>query len=460
MRQATRERVRPLLPGKGEVHVFARLRDVALSDEIIDVAMVGSGFVARGLAHQLALTPGMRCAFIVARSPAKAKRLLENATGARDIVVSDDPDRLDSAVEARVPAITTTPDVLASMATIDVVVEATGDVGHGARTALASVAGGKHLVSLNYETDATVGPILNRMALARGVVYTGSDGDQPGVMMRLCEYVRGIGLDVAAAVNCKGFLDVHATPDTIRPWAESQGTSLLMTTAFTDGTKMNVENVSVANATGLVPSCRGMNGVETTLTDALADFEPVLDREEGIVEYTLGGDFGSGIFVIGTGAHPELAAPYLRYLKMGDGPRYLFFRPWHLVQFETPFSIADAYLDGKPTIAPVGGPLAQVVTIAKRDLEPGDRLDGVGGYDCYGEIDLLEDSSDLLPIGLAEHVVVTSPLNTDSPIALDDVEMDDDAPLLRLWRHQTDVFAADGADITAEDALAMWNENA
>lgn len=433
--------------------VFRRL--AAQADDPIRIAVTGAGFVARGLIHQVGLTPGIETSLVVARRPEQGVAVF-TAAGATesDVVVSDSPDRLTEAISAGKKAVTSDVHTLGAITGVDVLIEATGDVEYGAVSSMTAIAAGIHVVSLNYETEATVGPLIAEYARRRGVVYTGSDGDQPGVMMRMIEYVRGIGLDVVAAVNCKGFLDYHATPKSIKPWSEKQGTSPKMTTAFTDGTKMNVENCCVANAAGLSVERRGMIGVETTLGEALESFRSVLSGTNR-VDYTLGGDFGSGIFVIGTGADPDLAAPYLSYLKMGDGPRYLFYRPWHLVHFETPISIAEAVLDGVPTIAPNGAPQTQVVTHAKRDLPPGQPLDGIGGWDHYGLIDAIADSSGQLPVGLAEGAVVRSYIETDDPVGLDDVDLDEDAPIVKLWRAQESHFEGVPDDARID---ALWAE--
>lgn len=417
------------------VGIFERLRHRELEGASIPVAVVGMGFVGRGLALQLDLTPGMRPALLVNRT---LERAME-AWGALghagpEVVVSDDPDVLAAAVADGRPAATSEADLAAEVAGIEVVVEVTGAVEHGAGVAELALKAGKHLVSLNYECDATVGHLLKKTADDNGVVYTGSDGDQPGVMARLVEYVRGIGFEVVAAVNCKGFMDIRATPESIREWAERQRTSLRMTTAFTDGTKMNVENACVANATGLRPERRGMHGVETNLASALEDFRRVL-AGTGVVDYTLGGDFGGGVFVIGSADQPDPVAHYMRYLKMGDGPWYLFYRPWHLVHFETPISIAEAVLDHQATVAP-RAPVAEVVALAKRDLRAGERLDGIGGYTCYGEIEAFSDATGLLPVGLADHARLIRDVPRDDPIPLDAVELDEGSPLVEMRRRQ------------------------
>src|SRR5205814_3327686 len=126
--------------------------------------------------------------------------------------------------------------------------------------------------------------------------------------------------------------------------------------------------------------------------------------DHGTVDYTLAGDFAGGVFVIARAEHPEMVKPYLRYLKMGDGPDYLFYRPYHLCHIETPLSAAEAVIYREPTIAPLGKPIAHTVAIAKQSLQAGTTLDGIGGFTCYGELDSAENSRGSLPMGLAENV--------------------------------------------------------
>jgi len=403
---------------------------------VITVAVTGAGFIGRGMVYQVDHTPGMRTALIVNRTIERAVEAFVVAGRDRaDIIVSDELAALQEAVDAGRPAVTSRAEVLAGLTGIDVVVEVTGAVEYGAQVVLRALEGGAHVVMMNAETDATVGCALKRRADRAGLVYTNSDGDQPGVLKRLCDYVAGMGLEVVAAVNCKGFMDVHATPESIRPWAEKQHTSLPMTTAFTDGTKMNIENAVLANATGLVPDVRGMHGIATTMREALDDCLRAF-RRHAVVDYTLGGDFGGGVFVIGYGEHPQMVHSYMQYLKMGPGPYYLFFRPYHLCHYETPLSIAEAVLDGEPTIAPLGRPVVEVVTMSKRPLEPGDVLDGIGGYTCYGDIDAAGGAAGLLPIGLAEGAVVTRAIAADRPIPFDAVELRHDSLVMELRREQ------------------------
>ncbi len=416
--------------------LLSRLRKRQQLGQTIQVAVVGAGLMGRGIVRQIDLTPGMLTALIVNRT---IKRAIDTfvACGhhANDIIVSHEVDVIQRAIESGKPAVTDQLGVIADLPELSVVVEATGAVQYGAEVAMCAIRNRKHIVTMNAETDATVGPRLKQLADEAGVVYTSSDGDQPGVLMRLVSYVQGIGLEIVAAVNCKGFMDAYATPDTIRPWAQKQRTSLPMTTAFTDGTKMNIENAVLANATGLVPELRGMHGITTEQATALDDCLAVFGRR-GLVDYTLGGDFGGGVFVIGYGDDPVMIQPYMNYLKMGDGPNYLFYRPYHLCHMDTPLSIAEAVLDGEPTIAPRDEPVAEVIAIAKRDLRAGERLDGIGGYTCFGRIDEIGNAGGLLPIGLTENALLTRPIRGDAPVPLDAVELDDNSLLMRLCREQ------------------------
>ena len=419
--------------------LFRQLQRLQDKGEPIRVGVIGAGFMGRGIVYQLAKMPGLHPSLIVNRTADRAIEAYELAGfNKKHVLVSEDPVALSTAVEEKRPCVATSPEIAGEVAALDVVIEATGAVELGAREALSCIRHKKHFVSLNAETDGTVGCLLKKKADEAGVVYTNADGDQPGVIMRMVEYCRGCGFEVLAAINCKGFINLHATPDTIMEWAIKQKTSAKMTCAFTDGTKMNIEQTVVCNATGLIPGKRGMFGVKTDQKNAIRDFESsgALNSMAGIVDYTLGGDFGGGIFIIARAEHPQMVQPYLRYLKMGDGPNYLFFRPYHLCHIETPLSAAEAVLYREPTIAPMGRPVAQTITVAKRDLRAGEMLDGIGGFNQYGQIDTVWNCRGLLPIGLADGVRLTRDIKLDEPIPLDAVELDESKLLTRLWREQ------------------------
>jgi predicted homoserine dehydrogenase-like protein len=419
--------------------LFRQLQRMQSKGEVIRTGVIGAGFMGRGIVYQLAKMPGMYPSMIVNRTAERAIEAYELAGfNPKHVLVSDDTRMLSQAVFEKRPCVSRSPEIAGAVGALDVVIEATGAVELGAREALSCIKNKKHFVSLNAETDGTVGCLLKKKADDAGTVYTNADGDQPGVIMRMVDYCRGCGFEVLAAINCKGFINIHANPDSIMEWARKQNTSPKMTCAFTDGTKMNIEQNVVCNATGLIPAKRGMVGVKTDQKNALADFQAsgALSTTPGIVDYTLGGDFGGGIFIIARAEHPQMVHPYLRYLKMGDGPNYMFFRPYHLCHIETPLSAAEAVIYREPTIAPIGRPVAHTITMAKRDLKAGDVLDGIGGFNQYGQIDTVWNCRGLLPIGLAEGVRLTRDIRQDQPIPMHAAELDASSLLVRLWREQ------------------------
>lgn len=424
--------------------IWTRMAQWAATGNEVAVAVVGAGYVGSGVIYRLERTEGIRAAVVVNRTVDRALQAYDAAGHPpANVVVSDDPDVLVDALKTGRPAVTSTAEVLPELHGVDVVLEATGALDHGARTAQRCLEAGRDVISYNAEVDATVGWLLHRTAREHGGVYTVADGDQPGVLLRQLEFVAGMGFEPVAALNCKRNLDVHQNPDDSAGYSARDKTSLLMTTAFGDGTKMQVENVVVANTTGLAPDRRGMHGVRTTQERVTDDVVATISRP-GVVDFTLGGDFGAGVGVVARAPEPEKVETALRFLKMGEGPNYFFFRPYHLVHFEVPMTVGEVTLDRTPLGEITDPPIAEVVAMAKRDLEAGEQLDGIGGYCCYGLADTVEGSAGLLPVGLSGHARTTRRVRQDEPIPLDAVELDGDAPIVALRREQ-DVRLGDHA---------------
>lgn len=404
----------------------------------VRVAVVGTGFFGGGLVRQLYRTPGLVPAVVANRTLERAQAALV-AAGAdpREIVVCTGPEEADAAIARGQFVVTNSLLLPAHVASINVVMEATGDVLVGTAVAVEAIHQGKHIVAANPETQATVGAVLQQMAEMAGVVYSDVDGDQPGLLKQLYDYVLTLGLTPVVAGNCKGVLKRYATPATQEAFARAHGLKPWIAAAAADGTKLNIEMAVVANATGMRPAVTGMVGPETTLASVLADFEQRGLLAAGpIVEYTLG--IPNGVFVIGHSADPAVQREF-RYLKMGDGPYYLLYRPQVLCHYEAPLSAAEAALHQCATIAPRGQPVAEVVAYAKRDLPAGQRLDGIGGFDCYGLIMAAEEAqrADLLPVGLASFARLTRPIPQDAPIPHDAVTFEEDNLVLALRRRQS-----------------------
>lgn len=393
----------------------------------VRVAIVGTGFMGRGLVNQIVnSTPGMQVAAAVNRTVANAERALSEA-GLAEWDRVDSPAGVARAAAAGRPAVTDDVEAVLGCDDIDVVVEATGVVEYGAQVVTSAIDKGKHVVLLNAELDATVGPLLARRAASAGVVYSGCDGDQPGVEMNLVRFVRGIGLEPLVVGNIKGLHDPYRTPTTQKAFAERWGQSPHMVTSFADGTKMSFEQATVANAVGMTVERRGMRGSDHPgHVDELVGAYDVdaLRAVGGVVDYVVGSKPGPGVFVLATHDDPK-QRHYLDLYKLGQGPLYSFYTPYHLCHFEVPTSVARAALFGDATIAPLGGPRVEVVATAKRDLAAGTVLDGLGGYDTYGLAETAQVTREdrLLPMGVAQGCTLTRAVPRDSVLTYGDVSL-------------------------------------
>ena len=427
------------------MHVFRDLerreREVGRA---VCVGVVGAGFFGSGLVRRLEKVRGMRAGVVANRTLSRAIDAIRSAgVGDRDIVVTDDGDAAGRAVEEGKYVATSRLDLPAEVSTVDVIMEATGDVLVGAAVALGAIRAGKHAVCANPECQATVGAMLRREADRYGVIYSDVDGDEPGISKRLVDFVEGLGFDVRLAGNCKGVLKPWATPETQRGFAEANGLQPWMATAAADGTKLHFEMTCVANATGYgLPGGRSvdMSGTTVTPETLVGDLEAAGVLGDGIglgvVDYVFG--MSSGVFCI-VRCEDVQTRRELKYLKMGDGPHYVLRRPHVLIHYEAPLSAAEAVLYSHATITPLPGePVAETVAYAKRDLAAGRRLDGIGGFDVRGVITSgeLARREGLVPIGLASCFRVIRPVAADAPIRWEAVEPVEDNELLALRRRQ------------------------
>jgi predicted homoserine dehydrogenase-like protein len=424
------------------VTTWTRVARRAAEDRPLAVGVIGAGYVGRGLVHLLARLDGFRPAVVCNRTPERGVAAFTGAGFAPgDVTVTNDEAAVLDSVASQRPVVTTNPEVAVGVGDVDVWVEATGTLDHGATAMLALLGAGRTVVSINAEVDATLGWLLHAVAAANGGVYSICDGDQPGVQLRTIDRVSHMAFDIVASINCKRHLDRYQTVAGSAPYAARDNTSIAVTVSAGDGTKMNIEQAVVANLAGLVPECRGMHGVPTTLEHALTDVLGAISRD-GVVDYTIGGDFGAGVFVIGRPGAGDVDAVRtpLRFFKLGEGPDYLVFSPHTLVHFEMPRSIAEVALDGAPLWSPAAPPVADVIAIAKCDLAAGERLDGIGGDTCYGQIDTVDGARGALPIAFAEHARVTRAVRRDDAITLDAVELDSEAPIVALRRRQDELL--------------------
>lgn len=393
----------------------------------IRVGMIGAGFMGQGLTNQIVHSiPGMR---MVAVSNRHLKRALDVYTyaGFKDIVEAGTQGQLDEAIRVGKPVVTEDAFLLARSEAIDILVDVTGSVEFGAHIVLEAFKHGKDVVLMNAEIDATIGPILQVYAEKYGVIMSACDGDEPGVQMNLYRWVKGLGLIPRVIGNIKGLQDPYRNPTTQQGFAERWGQNPAMVTSFADGTKISCEQAIVANATGFVVRSRGMSrGLE--YKDDILKIGKLYDIEEvrrlgGIIDYVVGTPL-TKVFVLAEHPDPK-QQHYLNLYKMGEGPLYSFFIPYHLVHFEAPNAIARVALFRDSLAKPLGGPVVEVCTVAKRDLRAGEVLDDYGMYMTYGEAVNTDEMSKgrYLPEGLVEGCILKKDIKKDEVITYDDVKL-------------------------------------
>lgn len=430
--------------------VDTALRKREAGGQPIRLGMVGAGFMGRGVANQVVNhVPGMRLSAVYARRVEQGVAAYTNATPGCQPVVASTQDALDRAIAAGVPVVTDDPFLLCRTPHLDALMDVTGAIELGAQVALEAFAHRKHLVLMNAELDATLGPILAVHAARSGVIVTTCDGDQPAVQINLNRFVKGLGLVPRVMGNIKGLQDRYRTPVTQRAFAEKWGQKPEMVTAFADGSKVNFEQAIVANATGLTVAKRGMLGHDhLTHVDALTtryDLDQ-LRSLGGIVEYVVGAQPGPGIFCLAE-QPDERHRHYLNLYKLGEGPLYCFYTPYHLCHFEAPTSVARAVLFGDAAGVPLAGPLVEVCAVAKRDLQVGEVLDSYGHFMTYGEAVAVAERRRhrYLPMGLVEGCRLVRAVPRDSVVGYDDVELPAGRVADRLYAEQEERFAVTGA---------------
>jgi len=398
--------------------------------ECIRVALVGAGRMGLGIAWQIARTPGMKLVCVADIELEAARRVAVAHGGPVEVMgsagcppsggalaIADDPRlALDASLE------------------VDVLVEASSAIADGVRTCELAIEGGAHVVLMNAEVDLAHGPRLARFASERGVVLSSDAGDQHGVLMTMIDEILLWRFEIVMAGNMKGFLNRHATAASLAEEARIRRLDPHQCCAYTDGTKLNIEMALVANATGLGVGQRGMYGPVVEHVDSVFGAFDLAGLWQpgapGVVDYVLGAQPDGGVVVIGYCEDP-LQREFLRYYKRGDGPFYLFYRPYHLCHVETPRAIAKAACYGEAVLQPWAGKRTDVYAHAKRALTAGDEVShAIGGDQFYGLIEEVEtaEAEGLVPLAWLEpkgerRAQLRGVLAVDAPLLREQVEL-------------------------------------
>lgn len=419
------------------------LKERAAAGKPVRIGLIGCGEMGTDIVTQVARMPGLEIGAIAENRPGAGLAAVELAGGyANGAGEAETSSAITGAIEAARVAVSPDAMAVATHPMIDVVIDATGKPGVGAEIGLAAMEAGKHLVMMNVEADVTIGALLRREAERLGVVYSLGAGDEPSACMELIEFVTALGLPVICAGKGKNNpLNHDATPDAYEEEARRRNMNPRMLVEFVDGSKTMVEMAAIANATGLLPDKPGMHGPAAS-RDALSEILiPQADggvlSQAGRVDFSVGKGVAPGVFVIVKAPHPRIHER-LSDLKMGAGPYYTFLRPYHLTSLEVPLTCARIALYGKADMQPLDRPVAEVCAVAKKDLEPGDRLDAIGEYSYRAWIMTAQEakSKEAVPCGIVENGTVTATIRKGELLTRANVRPDADAKIVALRSRQ------------------------
>lgn len=369
------------------------------------IGVVGTGYIAKGIVMALGHTDDLEVSRVFTHS---------------------DPSRR---TDYPRPALLTN-QVDDLVAESDLVVVASGDPIRAVGPVEAAIGASLPVVTMDAELQVTVGSHFAR----RGYLSE-AEGDQPGCLAALREEALSMGFTPLVYGNLKGFLNHHPTLEEMRYWSGVQGINLDKTVAFTDGTKVQIEQALVANGLGAVIAQDGLLGPQAgSVPEGGAELAKAAEALGApLSDYLLGVPGApAGVFV--TGRHEEEAQPYLQYYKMGDGPYYTLLRNYHLCHLEVAKTIRRA-LEGRPPLLNNGtAPRVQVVGAAKKLLKQGKVLrHPIGSFEVRGVAINIADHPDHVPIGLLDGARLIRHVEAEQMITLDDVELPE-SRALELWR--------------------------
>jgi len=362
---------------------------------LVRIGVSGTGFIARGLLAALANAEEFAIGKVLSRRSAAEVDGID-----RDLLTDSIDELIDSC---------------------DVVVECAGNVRWAAEVVDRAMAAERPVVTMGTEFHVTVGSYF----CDRGYL-TEAEGDQPGSLAAHAEDVVSMGFKPVVYGNIKGFLNHHPLETEMDYWSSKNGISVEQTISFTDGTKMQMEQVLVANGLGASLAQRGMIGPTTLPIEVSGSELGRVAKERGVAlsDYVLNRALPAGVFVVAE--HPFERAEVLRYLKLGDGPFYTLVRPYHLCHLEMIKTLRRVVAGQTPLLNNSSRPVATVAAVAKRHLSADQWLPrGAGGYDVRGEAVLICEAPDAVPMGLLDGVRIVRPIEKGQTLTWNDVEIPD-----------------------------------
>jgi len=423
----------------------------------LKIGVIGAGAFSSAFLNQARRVPGMQVVSVADLDAEKAKRACVTAgwPEAAISVVHSASNINDGAARGKVMVTDSAENLI--HADLDVIVEATGVTEAGTYHAWTALEAGKHVVMANVETDVLLGPILKKKADKKGLVYSMAYGDQPGIICEMVDWARTIGLEVVCAGKGTRYQPEYrySTPETVWTYfgfTEEQVSTgnynAQMFNSFLDSTKSAIEMCALSNATGLIPQKCGLQFPPVGPKDLPSLLKPKaaggLLEHSGTVEIVASENRdGSpikdhlrwGVYIVFK-AGTDFVRRFLAihdFLRDGSGEYGAVYRPFHLIGMELAVSVASAVLRGEAT-GSAEGFMADVASVAKRDLKPGEVLDGEGGYTVFGRLIRADESLSkrYLPMGLSRGAKMIEPVAKDSLVTYSDVEMDENTLAFRL----------------------------
>lgn len=445
------------------MNLYAKLQQRAAENRPVRIGLIGAGKFGSMYLAQIPRTPGVHLVGIADLAPETARANLARVgwpAGATKAASAEE------AIRNGTTWITEDWRALVSQPQIDLIVECTGHPVAAVDHILEAFAHGKHVVNVTVEADAFCGPLLARKAAAAGVVYSLAFGDQPAMICDLVDWARTCGFSVVAAGRGHKWLPhfCESTPETV--WANygltpeqaaRGGLNPKMFNSFLDGSKPSIESTAVSNATGLAVPSNGLLYPPASVEDIPFVTRPkseggVLERK-GMVEVIsslepdgrkIPYDIRMGVWVTVEAETDYIKNCFEEYNAHTDpsGRYFTLYKRWHLIGLEVGLSVASIACRGEPTGVATGWN-ADVVATAKRDLQPGELLDGEGGYTVWGKLLPAATSAAMggLPLGLAHDVKVVRPVKKGQSLCWDDVAMDKNTPAYRVRREMEQMFS-------------------
>ena len=449
------------------MNLFSKLQQRQAEGRPLRVGLIGAGKFAAMYLAQVVRTPGVHLAGIADLAPAGARANLERVGWKAEQFGAVS---LDDALAKGNTHLSDDWERLVAHPKIDIIVECTGNQPAAVEHCLAAFAHGKHLVNVTVEADAFCGPLLAKKAQAAGVVYSLAYGDQPALICELVDWARAAGFPVVAAGRGHKWLPhfSESTPDTVwdnwgltREQAQIGGLNPKMFNSFLDGSKPSIESTAVCNATGLLAPPDGLTFPPASVEDIPFVCRPIAEggvlHQKGQVEVissletdgrVIPYDIRMGVFVVFEGETEYIRNCFREYMVRTDpsGRYACLYKRWHLIGLELGISVAAVGLRGEATGAATCFN-ADVIATAKRDLKPGEILDGEGGYTVWGK--LFQAGKSLayggLPLGLAHQVKLLRAVKKGQSLSWADVAMDENLPAYKVRREMEAQFSVSAA---------------